>query len=116
MTKRIIQRINTILKHITTVKNDLKGISLEGFKKSDILVRATAFSISQIGEQMGKIEEQLKENYNNLPWRAAKDMRNIIVHVYNRVKAEIVYDTATKDLADLENSLLKIKEDLEKQL
>ena len=50
MTKRTIQRINTIIKHVEVVENDLNGITLAKFKELDVLVRATAFSIAQIGE------------------------------------------------------------------
>ena len=116
MTKRIIQRINTILKHIDTINSDIKGLSLEEFKQSDLLTRATVFSLSQIGEHMGKIEVQLQDVYTDLPWREAKDFRNLIVHDYGRVKAEVTYETVKKDLPELKKNLLKVKADLEKQL
>ena len=116
MVKRTIQRIDTALKHISIVKKDINGVSLEQFKNSDILVRATAFSLSQIGEQMVNIDDHLEDEYKDLPWKAIRNMCNIIVHVYDKVKAEVVYEIATKDLESLENSLLKIKADLEEQL
>lgn len=109
---RTLQRINTILKHIETVESDLKGLSLEDFEKSDLLTRATCFSITQIGEQMIKIEDALKEKYPDMPWKYARNMRNLIVHVYNKVKAEVIYVTATEDMQNLKESLLKIRNDL----
>ena len=111
MIKRTIQRINTIIKHAETVEKDIEGLSLEQFKESDILVRATTFLIAQIGEQMIKIEETLKED---LPWKEARNMRNLIVHVYDSVKAEVVYQTAKEDLNSLKNKMLLIREDLKK--
>ena len=108
---KIIERIDTILKHINTVQQDIKDMSLEDFKKSDLHVRATCFSITQIGEQMGKLEETFKPKYNDLPWKDIRDMRNLIVHVYNHVNAEIIYLTATKDLEELKRHLLRIKTD-----
>lgn len=115
MTKRTIQRINTIIKHVEVVEKDLNGVSLTQFKESDILVRATAFSISQIGEQMIQIEEELKDDYDGLPWKEARNMRNLIVHVYSSVKAEVVYQTATEDLESLKNKMILIREDLKKR-
>ncbi len=115
MGRRTIQRIDTALKHIATVKKDINGVSLKEFKESDLLVRATAFSLSQIGEQMVNIDDHLEDEYKELPWKAIRNMRNIIVHVYDKVKAEVVYEIATNDLESLENSLLKIKADLEAQ-
>ena len=61
---------------------------------------------------MIKIEDALKEKYSDIPWKYARNMRNLIVHVYNNVKAEIIYITATKDMNGLKESLLRIKQDL----
>ena len=115
MIKRTIQRINTIIKHAEVVEKDLDGVSLAKFKEMDVLVRATAFSIAQIGEQMIQIEDELKDDYNNLPWKEARNMRNLIVHVYSSVKAEVVYQTAKEDLASLKNKMILIREDLKKK-
>ena len=112
--KKIAKRIDTILKNILVVKNDVQGITLEDFKKSDLLVRGVSFSIAQIGEHMNKLHDLIGEQYPDLPWAKAVTMRNIIVHVYEHVKAEVVYDTATQDLDPLYNSLLEIKNDLKK--
>ena len=72
--------------------------------------------IGEIGEQMVNIDDHLEDEYKDLRWKAIRNMRNIIVHVYDKVKAEVVYEIATKDLESLENSLLKIKADLEERL
>ena len=104
-----------MIKHAEVVEKDLDGVSLTKFKEMDVLVRATAFSIAQIGEQMIQIEDDLKDDYSNLPWKEARNMRNLIVHVYSSVKAEVVYQTAKEDLASLKNKMILIREDLKKK-
>ena len=50
MDKELIYlRIGTIIKHIDSITSDLKDKNLEEFKKSDLYVRATCFSLMQIG-------------------------------------------------------------------
>ena len=44
---KTLPRIDTILKHIQTIKNDVGNKTLEEFQKSDLLVRATCFSLVQ---------------------------------------------------------------------
>ena len=110
---KILPRIETILKHIQTIKNDVGDKTLEEFQQSDLLVRATCFSLVQIGEHMAKLEDKIGSDYPDLPWRRAKDMRNLIVHVYNHVKAEIIYSTIQNDLDELEEKLLLIKSEIE---
>lgn len=50
MDEKILMRIHSILEHINQVLEDTKGVSLEELRKSSLLLRATCFSIAQIGE------------------------------------------------------------------
>ena len=113
MDKNIIFRINFLLKQIERVENDLVDKSYEEFEKSDLLVRATSFSIMQVGEQLNRLYDKLGIEYPNVPWGKAIGMRNIIVHVYAEVDAKQVYEVATKDLPTLKESFIQIKNDLQ---
>lgn len=106
----IALRIDSLLMQIDKIQNDLNGYTLDEFAKSDLLVRATCFSLVQIGEQMNRLEESLGKKFPNLPWREARRMRNLIVHVYNKVDAEEVFATYKNDLESLKREFLKIKE------
>ena len=109
---KIIHRIDTLLKHIKEVETDLDGVSLEDFEKSDLLIRATCFSLVQIGEQMNKLETILRDNYPDLPWSYARNMRNLIVHVYSQVDGKQIYKTAKENLEELKQAFLKIKNEI----
>ena len=61
MDKKLLIRVDTLLRHINEVLNDLQNISFDEFEKSSLLQRATSFSISQIGEMMSDILPPLKE-------------------------------------------------------
>ena len=104
--------MNFLLKQIALIQNDLADKSLDDFQKSDLLARATAFSLMQIGEQMNKLEKTFKDLYPELPWRDARDMRNIIAHVYSKVDAAQVYSTAKQDLEILKKYFEKIRNDI----
>ena len=110
MTKdSILQRVDSIIKFIGVATNDVGSKTLEEFSKSDLLVRATCFSLVQIGEHMNKIENELGSKYPNIPWDKAIKMRNLIVHVYNVVKSEPVYWTVKNDLPSLRESFVEVK-------
>lgn len=110
MAKKIIQRIDGILKHIDAVMKEMNGISFIDFQSQTLLPDAIAFNLAQIGERMNKLEEILKDDYPNLPWKEAKIMRNIIVHDYDSVSLETVYDTVVNDLPTLKKDLQIIKD------
>lgn len=58
---------------------------------------------------MNKLEENYKELYPNIPWTAARKMRNLIVHVYSKVDAAQIWQTATKDLDELKTMFNEVK-------
>lgn len=112
MEDSIIQRVDTIIKFIDVASNDVGTKTLEEFSESDLLVRATCFLLVQIGEHMNKLEKELGSMYPNIPWSEAVKMRNLIVHVYNVVKAEPVYWTVKNDLPALKESFIEIRSNI----
>ena len=110
----VFYRIDSLLEHIDLVLNDTEGISMEELAKSSLLLRATCFSIAQIGERMVQLEKTLSKKYTDLPWIDARGMRNIIVHDYGKADVEQVYKTIHNDLPGLKTKFLLIKEELRK--
>lgn len=102
-------RVESILKHIDLIINDLEGISLEEFQQSDLHVRATCFSLMQISEQLTKLHTLYGEQYPNVPWNEAIKLRTLIVHIYNKVSAIQIYKIAKNDLKPLKEEILKIE-------
>ncbi len=102
-------RIESILKHIDSIIEDLEDKTLEDFAKSDLYVRATCFSLMQIGEQLAKLREVFGKDYPNIPWIEANKLRNLIVHIYNKVDPKQIYSVAKNDLEPLKREILLIK-------
>ena len=110
--KHTLLRVDTVIKFIDTALNDVGTKSKDEFGNSDLLVRGTCFCLVQIGEQMTNLEKELSEDYPNVPWAKAKMMRNLIVHVYNKVKHEPIYWTVKNDLPSLRQSFVEIRNNL----
>ena len=114
MAEKILQRIDGIMKQIDYVQTEMNGISFNAFKNRRLLPQAICFAISQIGERMNTLEGLLGEKYPDFPWKAARQMRNTIVHDYDGVDFEKVYLTAVNDLPELKTRFLQVKEDIKK--
>ena len=113
MDDKALQRIDGVIRHINNVQKRLEGITFESFKSSQLLVDATSFSIAQIGERLVKLEELLKDKYPDLPWKSARNMRNIIVHDYDHADPKEVYSTAVNNLPLLKEQFYIIKNDIQ---
>lgn len=112
MDSKILLRIDSVLKHIDLVLNDVGNLRIEEIENNSVLLRATCFSVSQIGEIMNKLEKDLIDKYPNLPWLPTRNMRNLIIHDYDSADVAQIYSTIHKDLPDLKNEFIKIRQDI----
>ncbi len=72
---------------------------------------ATVFAISQIGELVKNISKETMGKYPNIEWIIIKNLRNKIVHDYEGIKLNFIWDIITKDIIQLKADLEKILED-----
>ena len=55
----------------------------------------------QIGELAGKLTEEFRVEYSQMPWRDIVSIRNRAAHNYGSMDANILWDIATKDIPTL---------------
>jgi uncharacterized protein with HEPN domain len=70
---------------------------LNNDEKQDAVLRR----ILIIGEATKRLSPEFRENHSNIPWREIAGMRDVIVHDYNRVDIEAVWDVVQNDLPQL---------------
>ena len=101
-------RIEQAIAHIDEAISDLKDVPFEEFANSNLLTRATAFSLSQIGEHMTRLYDLFGEAHPEIPWKEAKALRNYIVYDYQGINIRTVYKTVKEDLPTLRKSLMSL--------
>lgn len=97
------ERIRTDLKF---VMDHTAGKSRHDIEKDE--VDSILFRIIQIAENNGKLSDEFKAAHPDVPWLAIKGMRNRIVHDYGFVDLGIVYDTVTRGIPRMYESLKNI--------
>lgn len=84
--------------------------SAEDFAKDKKTVEAVAFDLLQIGELVHiGLSEEIKGRMKKVPWHEIYGLRNRIVHGYEGVKMNIVWEMIIFDIP-------KLKEQLEEEL
>ncbi len=68
------------------------NVTFEEFLSNDEKQDAVLRRILIIGEATKRLSPEFRENYSNIPWREIAGMRDVIVHDYNRVDIEAVWD------------------------
>ncbi len=101
--------INKIIADISFVIDNTKEMSLEEFDNDEIINSAVNFKFIQISENSSKLSKELVDRNNNIPWHKIKGMRNKIVHDYDNVFFDAIYNTIKNDLPVLLEQLKNIK-------
>ncbi|MCC6893299.1 MAG: DUF86 domain-containing protein [Anaerolineae bacterium] len=73
-----------------------------------MLAYAVVRAIEVIGEAAARVTEETRNTYPNILWKNIIGMRNRIVHNYNNVNLDIVWQVASENLPQLELQLVAI--------
>lgn len=58
-----------------------------------------------IGEAARRLSQETREAYPQVPWQRMYSMRNFLIHQYDSVDLQVVWDTVGRDLASLISTL-----------
>ena len=101
-------RLEDILESIELIEEWSQGMTeLQDFMITPgrvMAFNACVMRLQVIGEHVGKLlkeQNNLLENYTEIPWQAIYGMRNIISHEYSNVDETIVVSVINDDLPKL---------------
>lgn len=69
---------------------------------------ATMMNFIVIGENVGKLSEQLKNKNQDINWQKIYGLRNIIAHHYFGINVDIIWQIIQNDLPQLKTDIKQI--------
>ncbi|MBE3088634.1 MAG: DUF86 domain-containing protein [Chloroflexi bacterium] len=96
----ILEAITTIESYAVASQNEF----LEDEKTQDAIM----FNLIIMGEAANKIPPEFQEIHPEIPWSSIIGTRNVIVHGYDQVKLQIVWDIIQKNLHPLKMTLSEL--------
>lgn len=69
---------------------------------------AILYNLIIIGEAANRFSEEFQEQYNKIPWSSMIGTRNIIVHGYDQVKLQIVWEILQRDIENLKSEITRV--------
>lgn len=86
--------IKHMLSYCTEIKRTLSEIEFdrERYDNSSTHRNALALCVLQIGELVGILSDDFKEKNFQIPWRAIKQMRNMVAHRYGSFDYDILWE------------------------
>ena len=95
--------LSQIIKRCDRVIEKVSNISVTDFSLNDDVKEVVCFNLFQIGELANGLSIEFIKEYNKIPWKQIIGMRNRIVHGYDTINFEIVWNTATESIPELKS-------------
>ncbi|MHA1241809.1 MAG: HepT-like ribonuclease domain-containing protein [Promethearchaeota archaeon] len=102
-----------ILNSINLVEEYLKGKCKLDFLNSIQLQDSVIRRIEIIGEAIKNIPNDIKKNYNQIPWKEITGMRDILIHQYFGVDLDPTWQVIDKDLPSLKRQISDISKKID---
>ncbi len=90
-----------ILEAAKAIRRFIAGVSREDFKSNEEKYEAVNRKFEIIGEAARRLSPEAKNLFPEIPWKLVSAMRNILIHDYDDVDLDVVWDTAQRDLKPL---------------
>jgi uncharacterized protein with HEPN domain len=97
-----------IIKHLKDLVSFVDGLDFDGFLADTKTVSACAFTLGQIGELAGRMEESIQTAYPEIPWKSLKGLRNRVVHDHENVDFSVPWTILTKNVPQVLNQFESI--------
>ncbi len=105
MKKDPLLLIDDILESILAIQAYLDGIDREAFlanpEKQDAILRRLAI----IGEAVKKLPAEFRQQHPDIPWKYMAGTRDVLIHDYDGVNLQIIWDIVEEELPPLADKL-----------
>ncbi len=78
------------------------------FEGNDLIQSGVLYQLIAIGEAVGDLSLDLREQYPLIPWKKIIGMRNLVAHEYFRVDLEVVWAVVDRELPRLKSQVEQI--------
>jgi uncharacterized protein with HEPN domain len=99
-----------MLDHAREARSMVKGKSRADLQRDRMLELALVRLIEVVGEAAARVSPEGCNKYSRIPWPEIVGMRNRLVHGYDQVDLDVLWDTIEYDLPPLVAELERILE------
>ena len=84
------------------------GRSRRDLEEDELLQLAVERMLEKLGEASRRVPDEVRSAHGDIPWQRIAGMRNRLIHVYDDIDYEIIWDTVQTDLPTLIEYLKRI--------
>jgi len=113
MSREFLDFVEDILDAMNKAERLVEGVSFTQFEADYRTNFAVVRALEIIGEAAKRLPEDLRKRYPDIPWRGMSGMRDRIIHGYDNVDLQIVWDVVMRDIPQIKPKIERILIDYE---
>jgi uncharacterized protein with HEPN domain len=90
-----------ILEAARAIQRFTAGVTLEQFKANEEKYEAVNRKLEIMGEAARRLSAETRSVFPEIPWNLVTAMRNILIHDYDDVDLDVVWDTIQQNVPPL---------------
>lgn len=108
MSHEFLDFVEDILDAMDKAEVLVEGFTYEEFETDFRTNFAVVRALEIIGEAAKRLPVNLREQYPAIPWRGMAGMRDRIIHGYDTVDLQIVWDVVKQDIPEIKPQIQQI--------
>jgi len=105
MPQRDISYLTDILEAARLIRSFIHDVDKERFDDSPLIQSAIIRQMEIIGEATKRLSDKFKSEHSEIPWRKIAGMRDILIHAYDHVDLNEVWNAAQTSMPALIKSI-----------
>ena len=101
--------VSGMIEHAERIARYTQGLDRETLLGNDMILEACVFNLSQIGELAGRVDENCRRLHPEIAWNQIRGLRNRLVHDYEGVNRQLLWEIIADDLPALTAALRMLK-------
>ncbi|MFB2983637.1 DUF86 domain-containing protein [Microseira sp. BLCC-F43] len=86
---------------VTRILRYTDNISRAELEANDEKVSAILYQIAVIGEATKRLSQEFRQQHPEIPWRDIAGMRDVLIHKYDQVDFDVIWDVVQSRLPEL---------------
>ena len=115
MSSEFLDYLEDILDEMKKAEILLEGVTYEQFEADFRINYALVRTLEIIGEAAKRLPDSVRQRYPDIPWRGMAGMRDRVVHGYDRVDLQVVWDVVKQDIPHIKPQIEQIVADYQSQ-
>ena len=108
MKKDPLVYVDDIRDSIEAIKRYTAGLAKEDFLSSTEKQDAVYRRLEVIGEAANRLPDEFRSQYPQIPWNKIVGMRNVLIHEYDSIDLDRIWETIQRDIPKLEEYIKSI--------